>query len=124
MNMSANDTLTLTRICNREEHSCIRSFPELCPARDNRAIKNAPLENKSDSAAATLAHSSASVAMRLERSTRSRIRIPCVNFYTLMFLKCLKWNTKERLSVPLTDLVFAVHWKWSQVILNTNVVCI
>ena len=51
MNVSVNDTLTLTRLGNREKPSCIQSVVELCPARDRRPIKNASLQNELDSAA-------------------------------------------------------------------------
>lgn len=71
MNVSVNDMLTLTRLGNREEPSCIQSVVELCPARDRRLIKNATLQNEVDSAAASLAH--ASVVITLEQTARSPV---------------------------------------------------
>lgn len=68
MNVSVNDTLTLTSLRNREEPSCIQSVVELCPAWDRRPIKNATLQNEVDSAAASLAQ--ASVVMKLEQIAR------------------------------------------------------
>lgn len=85
MNVSVNDTLTLTRLGNREEPSCIQSVVELCPARDRRPIKNATLQNELDSAAASLAH--ASVVMTLEQTARSHALYLCT-CVVLMQLLC------------------------------------
>lgn len=89
MNVSVNDTLTLTRLSNREEPSCIQSVVELCPARDRRPIKNATLQNELDSAAATAAVArAASVVMTLEQTARS-LRQTCASCSnSLMQLLC------------------------------------
>lgn len=85
MNVSVNDTLTLTRLGNREKPSCIQSVVELCPARDRRPIKNATLQNELDSAAAAASLAHASVVMTLEQTARAH---SAIRIAALMQLLC------------------------------------